>query len=170
MKILDKLLELRGGMVLDRKEVASRLDSLKFKGLVGLAALAIASPLTGQIVLREPLVPGVTFHFEEFSPHYLGHSQADVNDDGRMDAIAAGYDFDGNNFAEAKAFYRTRWVNGNNTVNTEENAYFVTVDVDEDGQVDYILLDRDRDGTLESVEIPRVAMEEIKRELYELRD
>lgn len=141
------------------------------KILTGLAALVIASPAGAQITrIIEPYKEGLTFNVEENVEYYLGHAQADVNDDGRMDAIAAGYSKDGNNYAEVKAFFRIRYIRGDGMVSTEENAYFVTVDVDEDGQVDYILLDRNRDGVLETVETPRVAMEEIKNGLWEKRN
>ncbi len=136
------------------------------KILTGLAALVIASPASAQLTrIIEPYKEGLTFNVEENAPYLLGHAQADVNEDGRMDAIAAGYSKDGNDYAEAKAFFRIRYIQGNGMVNTEENAYFVTVDVDEDGQVDYILTDRDGDFVLETASNPRESVTWIRGQM-----
>jgi len=137
------------------------------KILTGLAALLIsASPANAQLTrIIEPYKEGLTFNVEENAPYYLGHAQADLNNDGRSDAIAAGYSRDGNNYAEAKAFFRIRYIQGDGMVSTEEDAYFVTVDVDEDGRVDYILTDRDGDFVLETASDPTEAMTWIRGQM-----
>jgi len=133
----------------------------KTRLLTGLAALTLGAGMSlgaqeapRQITPVEPYIPGITLKASDLMNYLLSYKTIDTDGDDNLDTIVAFYDPNMNYEPEIIATYKITSFMPNGNPVTEETAYTVFVDMNEDKIVEYILADTDGNGTLDTLVNP----------------
>ena len=84
------------------------------------------------------------------NPYLLGYKFADLDNDKIPESVLAKYDLNKNGKSDVTALYFIKYIDNKGHVVTNENAYGILIDKNEDGINDYGLIDKNKDGKLET--------------------
>ena len=139
------------------------LDNLEFYLLGG--SIIAASIFTGYNFFGKDsskdklsIKKNQVFLSEQYKSKLMGYNAIDLDNDGNYEFIAAKYDLNKDGKKDLLALYRVTRRKPNGNVMTKESAYALFIYKENKSVPDYILYDKDGNGTLES----KVTLEEFK--------
>lgn len=131
---------------MERKSKKSRLEKFLL-GFLGLSAITAGWLL--YLNFKPPVTRNSKFMKKEHAKELKYFTAVDIDGDGSADAVAAYYDLNKNGKPDAIGFFAIDY-QYENTVYTKPYASIVFIDKNEDGNLDYALIDKDNNGTLET--------------------
>jgi hypothetical protein len=102
-----------------------------------------------------PVKRNDTFSGKDYKGLLVETSAKDFDKDGSIDAIMGLYDLNRNGEPDATAVYIMEIKPPLRYPTLVPNAVMVFINADEDSELDYLLIDMDKNGTLESIVKPR---------------